>query len=122
MASKYTKRGVIRVATDVSMATVLSNPASQFRSDLIDLLEQVAAGIIADSPTIIAAAEAAIANALTTKLALSKCVHLDAGIWVWDGPNGPLATHYLLPDDTGALIARATPFPVPSASSPELTW
>lgn len=51
-----------------------------------------------------------------------KCVHLEAGKWVWDGPDGPLATHYLIPDETGALIARPTPFPTPSASSPELTW
>lgn len=120
--SKYVKRGVIRVATDLSMTVVLSNPSSLFRNALIDLLEQVAAGIIADSPTIIAAAEAAIANALTTKLALSKSMHFESGTPVYDGPNGPLATHYLLPDHTGELVARATPFPVPSASSPELIW
>ena len=118
----YVKRGVIRVATDVSMTTVLSNPSSQFRGALIDLLEQVAAGIIANDPTIIAAAENAVADALTSKLALAKCVHLESGVWVWDGPNGTSATHYLFPDDTGALVARTTPFPVPSASAPELTW
>lgn len=122
MASKYTKRGVIRVATDVSMTTVLSNPASQFRGALVDLLEQVAAGIIADSPTIIAAAEAAIANALTTKLALSKCLHFESGVAVYDGPNGSLATHYVFFDHLGVPIIRPTPFPVPSASAPEFTW
>lgn len=53
---------------------------------------------------------------------LVKCVHLEAGVWVWDGPDAPAATHYLLPDDTGALIARPTPFPVPSATSPALDW
>lgn len=53
---------------------------------------------------------------------LEKCIHLESGVWVWDGPAAPAATHYLLPDDTGALVARSTPFPVPSASAPELTW
>lgn len=77
---------------------------------------------ISEDPTIIDAAEAAVTDALSTVLALSKCVHLEAGVWIWDGPNGPLATHYLFPDDTGALVARPTPFPVPSASAPELTW
>jgi hypothetical protein len=117
----YVKRGVIRVATDVSMTTVLSNPSSQFRGALIDLLEQVAAGIIANDPTIIAAAEAAVANALATKLSLSKCVHLSGGRWVWDGPNGASATHYILRVD-GRWRTAATPFPTPSASRPAITW
>lgn len=47
-----------------------------------------------------------------------KAVKLEAGQWVWDLAN---ATHYLLPDHTGALIARPTPFPVPDAT-PSLTW
>ncbi|CAN7267986.1 hypothetical protein LJR186_001240 [Microbacterium foliorum] len=60
MASKYLKRGVIRVATDTSMAVVLSNPASQFYQALIDLLADVAAGVIANDPTVVAAAGAAV--------------------------------------------------------------
>ncbi|KQR43437.1 hypothetical protein ASF87_16740 [Microbacterium sp. Leaf161] len=77
---------------------------------------------LAADPTIIAAMEAGAENAIATKLALAKCVHLESGKWVWDGPNGSLATHYLLPDHTGSLVARPTPFPVPSATSPALTW
>lgn len=117
-----TRWGELAYATDQSMATITNTPDTQFRSALEELLEAIAVAIISGNPTLIAAAEAAVANALTTKLALSKCVHLDAGVWVWDGPNGASATHYLIPDDTGALIARATPFPVPSASAPELIW
>lgn len=119
--ANYVKRGVIRVATDVSMTTVLSNPTSQFRGALIDLLEDVAAGIIADNPTIIAAAEEAVDNALTSILALSKCVHFASGRWVWDGPNGPLATHYILRID-GRWRTAATPFPTPSPSRPAISW
>ncbi|WP_242085972.1 pyocin knob domain-containing protein [Microbacterium lacticum] len=51
-----------------------------------------------------------------------KCVHLEAGVWVWDGPNAPAATHYLIPDEHGVLIARTTPFPTPSAATPALDW
>lgn len=50
-----------------------------------------------------------------------KCVHLDGGAWVWDGPAAAAATHYVLPDDTGALIVRPTPFPTPLAT-PALNW
>jgi hypothetical protein len=119
--SKYVKRGVIRVATDLSMTVVLSNPNSLFRNALIDLLELIAVGIISGNPAIVAAAEAAIANAMTTKLALSKSVHLESGWLVWDGPNGQAATHYVLIDHNGWPVARATPFPVPTAT-PALNW
>lgn len=47
-----------------------------------------------------------------------KAVRLEAGKWVWDLVG---ATHYLLPDETGALVARATPWPVPAAT-PSLDW
>lgn len=77
---------------------------------------------LAAHPTLVDAAEELIDDALASILALSKCMHLDAGVWVWDGPNGALATHYILPDHTGALVARATPFPTPSASTPGLDW
>ena len=50
-----------------------------------------------------------------------KCIHLEAGKWVWDGPNGPLATHFLLPDHDGSLVARSAAWPTP-ASTPELNW
>lgn len=118
----YTKRGTIRVATDTSMTAVLNNTSSQFRAELIDLLEDVAAGVIADNPAIIAAAEAAVAAALANaEIRPRKCVHVEAGKWVWDGPDGLAATHYVLPDDTGALVVRPTVWPVPGAT-PEFTW
>lgn len=65
--------------------------------------------------------EDAVINDLSSILSLSKSVHLEDGQWVWDGPNGPLATHYVLPDHAGDLIVRATPFPTPG-STPVLTW
>ncbi|WP_311878684.1 hypothetical protein [Microbacterium forte] len=65
----------------------------------------------------------AVEDALdATVIRLVKCVHLEAGKWVWDGPAAPAATHYLIPDENAALVARATPFPTPSASAPELIW
>lgn len=106
----------------------IADPAAGF-SSLLNLPTEalpnaihnrVVAEISAD-PTIIDAAEAAVSDALSTVLGLSKCVHLEAGKWVWDGPNGAAATHYLIPDHTGALVARATPFPTPDAT-PSLTW
>ena len=117
----YVKRGVIRVATDVSMTTVLSNPSSQFRGALIDLLEQVAAGIIANDPTIIAAAEAQVTAALSSKLALTKCIHFASGRVVWDGPNGAAATHYVLRIDNRWRTA-AFPFPTPSPTRPAISY
>lgn len=113
----YTKRGVIRVATDVSMTVVLSNPSSQFRAALEDLIEAV----LSDNPAVIAAAEAAVNDALASILSLSKCVHLEAGKWVWDGPLGAAATHYVFPDHDGRLVVRSTPFPTPLAT-PALNW
>lgn len=54
----------VRFATDESMAMVTRDTSSAFRGALEDLLAQVAAGVIANDPTIIAAAEAAVAQAL----------------------------------------------------------
>lgn len=47
-----------------------------------------------------------------------KSVRLEAGKWVWDLTG---ATHYLIPDHTGALIARPTPRPTPDVT-PSFTW
>ena len=46
-------------------------------------------------------------------------IRLEAGAWVWDLAG---ATNYLLPDETGALVARATPGPVPNPAKPEINW
>ena len=113
--------GEVDAASDMTMTTVTNTPSSSFRAALIDLLEEVAAGVIADNPTIIAAAEAAVANALSSILALTKCIHFASGRWVWDGPNGPLATHYILRID-GRWRTTATPFPTPSPSRPAISW
>lgn len=48
-----------------------------------------------------------------------KAVKLEAGKWVWDISSA--ATHYVIPDHTGALVVRATPWPVPAAT-PSLNW
>lgn len=118
----YTVRTTASAATDDSMALELRRAGSETQDATIELIAPVASEIISDNPTVIAGAVGAIDNAASTKLALAKCVHLEAGKWVWDGPNGASSTHYLIPDETGALIARATPFPFPSATAPELTW
>lgn len=60
--------GEVDAASDATMTTVTNTPSSSFRAALIALLEVVAAGVIADNPTIIAAAEAAVANALEPAL------------------------------------------------------
>jgi len=47
-----------------------------------------------------------------------KCVRLESGAWVWDTAA---ATHFVIPDHTGALVVRATAQPVPAAT-PALNW
>lgn len=116
-----TRWGEFAYATDQSMATITNTPETQFRDALEALLELIAAGIISGNPTIIAAAEAAVANALTAKLALSKSVHLVSGRVSWDGPNGASATHYVLLVN-GRWQTVLYPFPAPSASRPAVTW
>ena len=113
--------GSVSAASDVTMATIINTQGTQTRAAIEALIQDVAAAIIADDPTIIAAAEAAVADALENQLALSMCVHRESGAWVWDGPGGSLATHYVFPDHTGAQVVRATPFPIPLAS-PALDW
>lgn len=56
--------GAIDAASDQTMATVTRRSGSEFRAALSDLLSQIAAGIIANDPAIIAAAEAAVDEAL----------------------------------------------------------
>jgi len=117
-----TRWGEVAYATDQSMATITNNSSSRFRAALIELLELVAAGVIADDSTVAAAASAAVENALAAgQYTPQKCIHLENGVWVWDGPSGLGATHYLIPDDTGVLVARPTVWPVP-ASTPVLNW
>jgi len=49
-----------------------------------------------------------------------KCVRLESGKWVWDVTAA--ATHYIIPDDTGQPVIRATPWPVPNPTTPVLDW
>lgn len=72
---------------------------------------------MADTELTFAAAVGALIKAGSPR----KCVHLEAGKWVWDGPDSAAATHYLIPDISGALIARPTAIPIPGAT-PSLTW
>jgi len=131
-------KGHISVASDVTTAGLISSPVSLTRAALDavlnalvpplvedyaeDIVPPIVYQVMGENPAIAAAAVAAVANALTTVMGASKCVHLESGVWVWDGPSGPLATHYLLPDDTGTLVARPTLFPRPSVSAPALEW
>lgn len=52
-----------------------------------------------------------------------KSVHLvsSSGRWWWDGRGHADATHYIVRRD-GRWVIVATPFPVPSASAPAITW
>jgi hypothetical protein len=54
----------VRFATDGSMATITRTSTSEFRAALIELLQTIAAGIIAGDATVVAAAEAAVDAAL----------------------------------------------------------
>lgn len=56
--------GALDAASDQTMATVTRHQGSAFRQALVDLIQNVAAGIISGDPTIIAAAEAAVEQAL----------------------------------------------------------
>lgn len=66
--------------------------------------------------TDIAAAQATASDAKAKQAV--KCVRLETGKWVWDLAG---ATHFVIPDHTGALIVRATAQPVPAAT-PALDW
>lgn len=77
---------------------------------------------LSESQTVIDAAEAAVDNAVAGRqLAPVKCVYLDGGKWVWDDPPRTLSTHYVIPDDTGALVVRPTVWPTPGVT-PVLDW
>lgn len=116
--------GSVDAASDATMATVTNQANSLFRT----ALEALIAAVLAENQAVIDAAEqaaaAAVNDALTTRLALSKTVYIEAGQIVWDTtPGRTLATHYFLPDHTGELVARLTPFPTPSATTPfALDW
>lgn len=56
--------GTLDAASDQTMATVTRHVGSEFREAVVELIGDVAAGIIADDPTLIAAAEAALEDAI----------------------------------------------------------
>ena len=109
--------GELDAATDSTMATAVDTLGSRTR----DAVQALVASLIAGEEVVADAAAAAVAAAILPVFGLAKCVHRDAGVWVWDGPAAPAATHYLIPDETGALIVRPTPFPTPLAT-PALDW
>lgn len=113
--------GELDAATDTTMAYTVNTPGTSTRDAIIALITPVAAGIIASNPTLIAAVEALLDDALTAKLSLTKSVYLDGGKWAWRVSGSPAATHYVLPDHTGAQIVRPTPFPTPAAT-PAFNW
>lgn len=114
----------IRYPDGASRAKNLGPELQQMAEDIDRYLDEQIDGanpafqqIIRDLASILVANAIAAADLVQ----LVKCVHLEAGKWVWDGPDAPAATHYVLPDDTGALVVRATPFPTPLAA-PALNW
>lgn len=56
--------GEVNAAGDITMAAIVSTPGTQTRAAIAALIQSIAAGIIADDPTIIQAAEDAVAQAL----------------------------------------------------------
>lgn len=114
----YSATNAAQIAITVGASV---EPAMFFRACRSDVWD---AWVKLTTPTDLAGALDARVAGLVAELdlvTLVKCVHLEAGVWVWDGPDAPAATHYLLPDDTGALVARPTPFPTPLAT-PALDW
>ena len=115
--------GSVDAASDATMATVTNQANSRFRT----ALEALIAAILAGNQAVIEAAEqaaaAAVNEALTSRLGLAKCIHYDSatGRWVWDGPNDPAATHYIVRVD-GRWRIVSTPFPTPSATAPAIDW
>lgn len=61
--------GSVSAASDITMADITNTPSSRFRAALEDLLADVAAGVIADDPAIIAALEAQSAELVAEALA-----------------------------------------------------
>lgn len=108
-----------------------ADPGAGF-SDLLNkamfaLPEAIRARVVAElaaDPTIRDAAEAAVLDFVEGLhlVQLDKSVHFEGGEMLYDGPGTTVATHYLIPDETGEPVARLTPFPTPSASAPELNW
>lgn len=60
--------GSVSAASDKTMATITRTAGTEFRAALEDLLEDVAAAIIAGNPAIIEAAEQAVADALAREI------------------------------------------------------
>lgn len=60
--------GTLDAASDQTMATITETEGTQFRAALEDLLETIAAGVIANDPAIIEAAEEAVRDALASEI------------------------------------------------------
>jgi|GEM_PF-1448002 len=130
-------KGHISVASDVTTAGLISSPSTQTRAALAAVLNALVEPLVEDAaevivpplvaqamgadPAIAAAIAAGIDAALASTIGVRKSVHLESGELIYDPPGSALATHYLLPDHTGELVARPTLWPVP-ASTPELNW
>lgn len=59
--------GEVNAAGDITMASIVNQQGTQTRSAIMALIQNVAASIISSNPTVIAAAEAAVANAMAAK-------------------------------------------------------
>lgn len=75
----------VRFATDSSMATITRTTGTQFRTALEDLIGQIGAGIIAQNPNVIAAAEAAIQSIVSGYFANTA----NAGLYTFPNASEP---------------------------------
>lgn len=78
--------GTLDAASDQTMATVTRRVGSEFRQAVMELIEDVAAGIIASDPTLIQAAEQAVAEALeNAAIVTSETLDADSMEFQQDG-------------------------------------
>ncbi len=114
----WIRKGYVSVASDTTTAALIRNTTSQTHAALRAMVGVVVADQLeeADPDFFREPAEAAVA-AMAAELRPAKCAHREGGEWVRDDADGPLATHYLIPDHTGAYVARPTVWPVPAANA-----
>lgn len=96
--------GTLDAASDQTMATITRTSSSQFRAALLDLLENVAAGIIANDPTIVEAAERAVEQALLDADVLTVPRMHDEYGFEKDGPRKAVVR--VVVNEAGQMVAE----------------
>ena len=117
MASELIPYGEIDAAADITTGLAISTPASKSQLAVDARVKPAAEAVLAGNPAVVAAAAAAVEAALAAAdVKPKKCVHLEGSIVVWDTPGATSATHYVLPDSTGALVVTSTVWPTPGST------